>query len=86
MADRVHASKKANIDWLMSWEPATNSFSANVIQCILLQEIREELKTLNRLLGCSRFTAIPTRLQEISQQTAVIQHNTTKRKYTRRKP
>ncbi len=32
-------------------------------------DIRDELKKLNNLLGCSRFIRIPTTLEEISANT-----------------
>jgi hypothetical protein len=45
----------------------------------LLMDIRDELQTLNRLLGCPNFTGIPHTLNHIMQ-------NTKKRKYTKRVP
>lgn len=44
----------------------------------VLMDIRDELKTLNRLFGCHRFVAIPSQLE-------AIEKNTSKRKYRRKK-
>lgn len=44
----------------------------------VLMDLRDELQTLNRLLGCPNFTCIPRVLDEIAK-------NTTKRKYNRKK-
>lgn len=43
----------------------------------VLMDIRAELQTLNRLLGCSNFVAVPTILRS-------IQRNTFKKKRTKR--
>lgn len=39
------------------------------LMVVLLSDIRDELQALNATLGCRRFQAIPTRLQEISSNT-----------------
>lgn len=63
---RKHASQQYGTDWLLSPEnEASNTWSHNAIQIILLQEIRDELKALNRLLNCRNFTGIPTTLRSI---------------------
>lgn len=51
--------------------------SLDTMMVILLSDIRDELHTLNQLLGCSRFIGIPTQLGEIAA-------NTKKRTYTRK--
>lgn len=57
------------MDWGLWEQPAPNahSWSAQDIQIILLQEIRDELKTLNSLLGCANFTGIPQTLKRIER-------------------
>ena len=47
------------------------------IQAVLLADIRRELRTLNRLLGCVNFVKIPHTLK-------AIEKNTKKRKYVRK--
>lgn len=39
------------------------------IKVVLLTDIREELKKLNRLLSCSNFTGIPQTLRRIDTNT-----------------
>lgn len=50
------------------------------VQLILLQEIRDELKKLNGLLGCSRFVGIPTTLTDIGIAVRRTANNTTRRR------
>lgn len=56
-----------NIDWKLpdlrieTWEQVSVS---------VLMDIREELRTLNRLLNCPKFTSIPRKLDAISRNTA----------------
>lgn len=55
------------------WQVNTNS-SGQVgswaeVQACLLMDIREELQTLNRLLHCTNFTAIPHKLDRIERNT-----------------
>ena len=64
------ASTIAGNDWNLYPSDATgNTWSNESIQIILLQEIREELKTLNALLRCHNFTNIPTTLRKIARNT-----------------
>lgn len=47
------------------------------IQAVILADIRRELRTLNRLLGCVNFVNIPRTLK-------AIEKNTKKRKYVKK--
>jgi hypothetical protein len=38
------------------------------------EQVREELRSLNRLLNCSNFIGIPARLKRISRNTFVAKH------------
>lgn len=67
VSTRIRASTKAGIDWNL-WSDGTDTWATATIQLILLQEIREELKQLNRLLACRRFLDIPTRLKAIDRE------------------
>lgn len=76
----ANATQHYGLDWRHS-RLASGSFSYDAAQCILLQEIRDELKKLNRLLGCSNFTSIPAILRAIRRNTTKA---TPKRKRLRR--
>jgi hypothetical protein len=67
---RFKASSQFGHDWNLHCDDSTGtSWNSQQITLILLHEIRNELKTLNRLLGCSRFVAIPTTLTTIARNT-----------------
>jgi hypothetical protein len=57
----------ANLNWRL---PEAGTVSHDQAQLAVLMDIREELRTLNRLLGCSNFTGIPRVLKRISANTA----------------
>jgi len=58
-----------NIEWKVSDETgATTNWEAATVA--VLMDIRREIQTLNRLLACPNFQAIPGRLKRISQNTA----------------
>ena len=63
------SSAKRGADFRVYHDAANNKYSLESMMVILLSDIRDELHQLNTLLGCKRFTEIPTRLQEISTQT-----------------
>lgn len=44
------------------------SLSPGQLQLLLLQEIRDELQSLNRLLHCPNFIAIPAKLDAIKRK------------------
>ncbi len=54
-----------NVEWELKPDPGTNKFSWNQVHAGVLMDIRQELRTLNALLGCHRFMAVPTTLKEI---------------------
>jgi hypothetical protein len=62
------SSKDYGRDWNL-WRNNDAPISIETIQCILLQEIRDELKRLNALLHCRNFTAIPSKLERIARNT-----------------
>lgn len=69
---------------LKNWQEAANwdggvPWTYEGVNTALLKGIYEELKTLNRLLGCSNFTGIPESLRKIEKNTRK------KRPYTRKK-
>src|SRR5258708_38849987 len=68
---RTH--KHAGTVWNLTEVPTRNSYSPQTAHSALLMDIRDELQTLNALLNCARFIAIPTTLNKIAK-------NTTKRK------
>lgn len=45
------------------------------VQVAVLMDIRDELKQLNRLLGCQNFIAVPQILRRISSNTAKPKKN-----------
>lgn len=55
------------------WNLPTNDNGAiaswDYVKIAVLMDIRDELQTLNRLLGCSNFIRIPTVLDAISKNT-----------------
>lgn len=57
-----------NANWTVNQNPDTDG-----AQLCVLMDIRDELRFLNNLLGCSNFRGIPVVLKEIRK-------NTTKRK------
>lgn len=78
----IAASEKRNSDFSVTQTDhldGSRTLEYGAMQVCLLTDIREELLTLNRLLGCARFLGIPTQLAEIAAHTK-------KRPYTRRKP
>lgn len=49
------------------WQEESGGYLDVQLHTLLLQEIRDELKQLNRLLGCRNFLDIPTRLRAIDR-------------------
>ena len=63
---KMLASTRYGVDWnLHSDDHSGWSFTVDSVNAILLQEIRDELKTLNKLLLCENFLRIPRTLLEI---------------------
>jgi len=66
-------------DWDWTIEPGTSGkYSWEGATVSVLMDIRDELKSLNRLLHCNNFLSIPRKLEQIKL-------NTTKRKIRRKK-
>lgn len=55
-------------DWT-HWRDEDQAFTRDRVACILLQEVRDELKRLNALLHCSNFLRVPHHLREIAADT-----------------
>jgi hypothetical protein len=71
-------SEKSNLDFRVYANNAEGTvFNINDLILFVLGDIRRELQTLNRLLGCTNFTTLPQTLRE-------IRDNTKKRKYVRK--
>lgn len=66
MGKRLQASAKYGTDWWLTSEDAEGStWTHDRIQIVLLQEIRDELQALNRLLRCPNFTKMPQDLRKV---------------------
>jgi len=59
--------RRANVDWEL---PDKGSLTIEQAELAVLMDIREQLRALNRLLGCENFIAIPRVLREIRSNTA----------------
>ncbi len=58
-------ARSKNLEWNLPDSPTWNS-----AQLAVLMDIRDELQTLNRLLACPHFLAIPHKLDAIRRNTA----------------
>ena len=68
MAKQTSVHRHYGTVWnVWSSDDAETSFQSATVHTILLSEIRDELKTLNRLLGCRNFLDVPTRLRAIDR-------------------
>ena len=65
MADARHR----NESWLLKTN-ADGTVSATEVHIAVLMDIRDELQTLNRLLGCPNFIAVPGLLLDIKGNTS----------------
>jgi len=63
----MRVSKHRNREWGL-WD--NRNLSLEEAQFAVLLDIREELRTLNRLLSCPNFTRIPRTLVEIENNTS----------------
>ena len=59
------ATKYYNRDW-DHWCAEDTAFTRDRVTCILLQEVRDELKRLNALLHCQNFQGIPRTLTDLA--------------------
>ena len=60
----------ANTNWHLPELTEASDHSYEIAQLALLMDLRNELRTLNRVVTCSNFLAIPTTLRQISRNTA----------------
>lgn len=59
----------------VDWELTGNAFwvaSIDVATLAVLMDIRQELRDLNRRLGCDNFTAMPRVLKQVRANTTTI--------------
>jgi hypothetical protein len=70
-------TRHKNGNWALPTTPDGRIEAWDYVKIALLMDIRDELQTLNRLLGCYNFTRLPHILDR-------IESNTKKRKYTRK--
>jgi hypothetical protein len=61
-------TRRKNVNWTIISRP--DGVPWDMCQLAVLMDIRDELQTLNRLLGCSNFTAVPSILRGIRRNTA----------------
>jgi hypothetical protein len=57
-----------DIDWQI-WIGDDGTFRIDQITVMVLMDIRQELRRLNRLLHCENFTAVPSTLSRIAANT-----------------
>ena len=65
----------ASESWNLRYNESDNGvthLTIDRIQCTLLWQIREELRTLNRLLGCTNFTSLPREIRAIKREVAAL--------------
>lgn len=67
-----------NVEWVL---PPLKDGSSTwvVVHSALLMDLRDELKALNRLLGCGNFTGIPSTLRGIRNALARRRRRTEKK-------
>jgi hypothetical protein len=76
--------EKASVNYGTDWNHyllEDGRWSYQACHAILLQEIRDELKRLNAMLGCRNFQDVPRRLSQI-----VFNTTKPKRERVRKKP
>ncbi len=61
-------TRKRNVSWRIDTNADGTTPQRDAALAVLM-DIRDELQTLNRLLGCVRFTAIPDTLKTIAAHT-----------------
>lgn len=60
---------KRGVNFHVAYDAANNEWPLDTMMVVLLSDIRDELHTINMILGCPRFTEIPTHLEQIAKQT-----------------
>ncbi len=61
--------RRKNTSWTVTIVAGGKEVSWEGAQLAVLMDIRDELQTLNRVLGCVRFTTIPDTLKTIAANT-----------------
>lgn len=62
--------RQKNKDWSLPLAENGALQNWDMVQLALLMDIRDELQTLNRLLSCPNFVAIPRLLEAVRRNTA----------------
>lgn len=70
-------TRKKNVDWVIAGVDGTITWSGATVA--VLMDIRDELKTLNQLLACPNFIAIPRKLDSIISNTTKVVKQTKRR-------
>ncbi len=65
---RVPHETVRNTAWSV-WKDDSNTYDADQVQRAILLDIREELRTLNRVFACPNFLQIPRVLRSIRRNT-----------------
>ena len=53
-----------NVDWAV-WQSSDGKYDSDSVQRAILLDIREELRTLTKLLNCKNFVEVPAILRRV---------------------
>lgn len=67
-----------DIDWALATNDKGQIADWHMVKVAVLMDIREELRTLNRLLACPNFIQIPATLRSISRKLPAKRRRATK--------
>lgn len=62
-------TRRSNKDWTVCGEQAGDMIGWDGAKLAVLMDLRDELKKLNTLLHCSKFTSLPDTLRKIERNT-----------------
>jgi hypothetical protein len=68
MSKKFDWYEKRNVSWAF-WKYDDGSLNMETVNAIILLDIREELKTLNRVFACQNFLQVPKVLRDIRRNT-----------------
>lgn len=71
-----------DVEWKLPETADGRAATWDAVRVAVLMDIRDELKTLNRLLGCPNFTSVPEILRGIRRNTSKPRRSTTTRRKT----
>ncbi len=78
------ARKNKDRDWNDGPDSGDSSYTADRVNRAILLDIRDELKALNRVLGCWRFQGMPKTISTIDKRLQVAGMLTTKKRRKRK--